>query len=40
LYQAEKLKSEKLEVEKMRQPGTVNPKLFKGLDELEKNQNN
>jgi general secretion pathway protein D len=40
LHEEEKRKAEKMEVEKLRAPGSVNPKLFKGLDELEKNQNN
>ena len=40
LYQAEKIKAGKIEAGQMRQPGAVNPKLFKGLDELERNQNN
>ena len=40
LFLEEKRKSEKLELEKLRRPGSVNPNLFKGLDELEKNQKN
>jgi len=41
LYKEEKLKAEKMELQKLRRPGsTVSPRLFKGLDELEKNQNN
>ena len=38
LHEAEKAKSEKRERENMRQPGRVNPRLFQGLDELERNQ--
>jgi general secretion pathway protein D len=38
LYEAEKAKSEKRERENLRQPGRVNPRLFQGLDELERNQ--
>ena len=36
LYEAEKRKLEKMEAEKLRPPGSINPQLFKGLDELEK----
>jgi hypothetical protein len=39
-FQEEKNQAEKIELEKLRQPSSVNPKLFKGLDELEKNQKN
>jgi type II secretory pathway component GspD/PulD (secretin) len=40
LHEEEKRKAEKMELEKIRPPGSVNPKLFKGLEDLEKNQNN
>ena len=38
LYEEEKRKSEKMEAEKLRPPGSINPQLFKGLDELEKDK--
>jgi len=40
LYEDEKRKAEKMEAQKIHQPSKVNSNLFKGLDELEKNQNN
>jgi general secretion pathway protein D len=38
LYEEQKRKTEKLEREQLHQPGRVNPRLFQGLDELERNQ--
>jgi hypothetical protein len=38
LYEEQKSKTEKLEREQLHQPGRVNPRLFQGLDELERNQ--